>query len=441
MTSRETTGLLPLRDETSPKDSERRWSDTLWRLGFGAISWPWLLYSLWGGTQASKRRLLARIELEADALPHLGSWKADTGFLHRIVDAIEERRPRIAVELGAGASTLVCAKALSLHGGGRLISYDQHADFVAATGRWLHKEGVEADLRHAPLEMNSSDWPGKWYSLHGLPDSIDMLIIDGPPWAVHPLVRGGADTLFDRLSPGAVILLDDAARPGERIVARRWKTRWPDIMFERVSGSTKGTLIGRKRASGANIVHLPTRRNPVSPAVWRARQAASIVGLFACGWLAHIMLGDISGPAHAGSFIDEASSSYMVSITRQQMRTQLESAQLDRKEITAATGLPVPQVPPGWKLADVQVFPSEAGMALVLFMRTPQNEGVSLFVKRAETPAEKSPLLEVRQPRAVAYWEEGPFAYALTGELPPARMLALAAQVAKDTDIPTGPSG
>lgn len=75
----------------------------------------------------------ADFQLADDALPHLGSWKADTGLLHRIVDAIEELRPRVVVELGSGASSLVCARALELNGGGRLVSYDQHAPFVEAT--------------------------------------------------------------------------------------------------------------------------------------------------------------------------------------------------------------------------------------------------------------------------------------------------------------------
>ena len=42
-----------------------------------------------------------------------------------------------------------------------------------------------------------------------------------------------------------MILLDDAARPGERLVARRWQKRWPQIDFAFDRSGTKGTLIGR----------------------------------------------------------------------------------------------------------------------------------------------------------------------------------------------------
>ncbi len=69
-------------------------------LAFGAIQWPWLLVSLYGGRKRAKRALLERLSLPQDALPNLGSWKADTGLLHLIVDTILERRPRNVVELG-----------------------------------------------------------------------------------------------------------------------------------------------------------------------------------------------------------------------------------------------------------------------------------------------------------------------------------------------------
>lgn len=243
MTSRETTHFLARPDiyDALPRPARER----LEVIAFGAIQWPWLLRSLWGGRRADKAALLRRLELPEDALPHLGSWKADTRFLSHIVDAIEELRPAVVVELGCGASSLVIAKALSMFGGGRLVSYDQHQEFVTATAHWLAGQGVSADLRHAPLGPPPGDWPGLWYQLADLPADIGLLVIDGPPWALHPLVRGAAESLFPRLADGATILLDDAARPGERLVARRWQKRWPQIEFAFDQSGTKGTLIGR----------------------------------------------------------------------------------------------------------------------------------------------------------------------------------------------------
>ena len=239
MTSRETTGLL-----SRAGTPRRTLSDRAWVLGFGAIQWPWLLRSLRGGSKAAKRALLHRLDLPQDALPNLGSWKADTGLLTLIVDHIETHRPQVVVEFGSGATSLIIARALQLYGGGRLVSYDQHADFVAATADWLRTHGLDADMRHAPLGSPASGWPGLWYQPSDLPDRIDLLVIDGPPWTIHPLTRGSAESLFPRLAPGGTVLLDDAARPGERLVARRWRRKWSDIDFRLVHAGTKGTLIG-----------------------------------------------------------------------------------------------------------------------------------------------------------------------------------------------------
>ena len=73
------------------------------------------------------------------------------------------------------------------------------------------------------------------------------MLIDGPPWTIHPLTRGGASILFDHISPGGTVMLDDGARPGERFVARRWRRMRPDFDFRLLDNGTKGTLVGRKR--------------------------------------------------------------------------------------------------------------------------------------------------------------------------------------------------
>src|SRR3546814_4870421 len=94
---------------------------------------------------SSDLALLDELGLPHDALPHLGSWKADMGFLRHIVREIARLRPAHVVELGAGASTLIAARALALHGGGRLTSFDQHDGFVQATRNWLADHGLTAD--------------------------------------------------------------------------------------------------------------------------------------------------------------------------------------------------------------------------------------------------------------------------------------------------------
>ena len=248
MTTREATGLLPRMGDTPVVGGGgRSFSDRAAVLAFGAIQWPWLLRSLHGGRLADKHALLDRLELPDDALPYLGSWKADTGLLKLLVDHIFEHRPALVVEFGTGASTLVLARALQKAGGGRLISFDQHADFIEASREWLAEFGLKADLRAVPLRPSPDGWPGLWYDHGPLPQGIELMLIDGPPWAIHPFTRGAAASLFDHIAPGGTVMLDDAARPGERIVARRWRKAHPEFDFVLDKSGTKGTLIGRKR--------------------------------------------------------------------------------------------------------------------------------------------------------------------------------------------------
>jgi predicted O-methyltransferase YrrM len=242
MTTRDTTALLPLNDI----DLNLSLSDRFMVTAYGAIQWPWLLRSLHGGRKADKAALLGYLDLPPDALPNLGSWKADTNFLWHIVLSIEEMRPRQVVELGCGASTFIIARAVQKFGGGKVVSYDQHKEFAAVTQTWLKENGLPSDIRHAPLGPSPVGWPGHWYQLGDVPLEIDLLVVDGPPWAVHPHVRGAAASLFPRLRPGGRVLLDDAARPGERMVARRWRREYHNMQFTLDRKGAKGTLIGQK---------------------------------------------------------------------------------------------------------------------------------------------------------------------------------------------------
>jgi predicted O-methyltransferase YrrM len=246
MTSRDATKLLPRAQGTKVLGGAgRTWRDWAALIGIGAVQWPWLLRSLDGGSEAERHALLDALELPRDALPNLGSWKADVGLLKLVSDHIAAHRPETMVEFGAGASTLIAARALQRASGGRLYSFEQHEDFVSATRQWLSEHGLEAEIRRAPLAP-SKDWPGLWYRHGALPEHIDLLLIDGPPWTIHPLTRGGAESLFHRIAVGGTVMLDDAARPGERLVARRWRRRWPNFDFRLVNSGSKGTLVGTR---------------------------------------------------------------------------------------------------------------------------------------------------------------------------------------------------
>lgn len=247
MTSRESTSLFGRSDQSS-RLIRRSLKDRALLGAFYVLNGPFLAKSLYGGSRRAKRALLQRLGLPENALPHTGSWKADVGLLTFLTDHILAHKPKVVVEFSAGASTLIIAKALEQAGVEHsvFISFEQHADFVQKTTEWLNEFGLRSDIRVAPLAPSPGGWPGLWYSHGELPDEIDLMLIDGPHWAIHPFTRGAAGTAFGKIAPGGTVMLDDAARPGERIVARRWRRMWPNFEFRLHHPGSKGTLVGRR---------------------------------------------------------------------------------------------------------------------------------------------------------------------------------------------------
>lgn len=186
----------------------------------------------------------------AQPLPPMRLWAASPDFLLLAVGLIRREQPRFVLELGSGVSTLVCAYALR-QGGGRMLSLDHEAAFGQATTENLRDHGLNAvaEVAHAPLTrvtVDAGDW--QWYdpaAISALP-LIDLLIVDGPPEATQPLARYPAlPLLFDRLSAGARVLVDDFARHDEAEMVSRWIVEY-GLAVERVAGVEKGAIILRK---------------------------------------------------------------------------------------------------------------------------------------------------------------------------------------------------
>jgi hypothetical protein len=89
-----------------------------------------------------------------------------------------------------------------------------------------------ATISYAPLltqTINNEDY--LWYCLDEIPEqSIDMLVIDGPPGYIQPLSRYPAlPLLFDKLADQCMVFMDDAARDDEKKIVERWLSEIPGI--------------------------------------------------------------------------------------------------------------------------------------------------------------------------------------------------------------------
>jgi predicted O-methyltransferase YrrM len=171
-------------------------------------------------------------------LPVAGGWAASTDLLGELLRAVAAHRPHCVVELGSGLSTVVLAAALRANGAGRLISIDGDESYAASTREQLRRQGLDAwaEVRCARLvEMDFEGIRRPWYDTQALQDlqDVGLLLIDGPPTELRPDIRYPAVPYFwPRLARNAIVLLDDAARPAEREMSRRWQRAFPAARYE-----------------------------------------------------------------------------------------------------------------------------------------------------------------------------------------------------------------
>ncbi len=149
---------------------------------------------------------------------------------------IEAGRERI-VECGSGLSTIAIGRLLAQRDEGFLHSLEHDSRWLADTAARLELEGADerVELHEAPLCRQRF---GEWYderAIAALPDRVDLLLVDGPPAHVHPSGEArypALPALSERLADGALVILDDIHREGERRILERWEREMP-IRFDR----------------------------------------------------------------------------------------------------------------------------------------------------------------------------------------------------------------
>jgi predicted O-methyltransferase YrrM len=148
------------------------------------------------------------------------------------MDLVRKNRPKLVVELGSGISTLIMAKASQ--GQIRIVSIDHSEEFAQKTREMLKEHSVKnVEIRVAPLKKHASG--SDWYDLTFLKNlkNIDLLVIDGPPGSKNPKARQPALKEFEaKLSPKAVIVIDDVNRDGERELAEMFAKAFPKKNLE-----------------------------------------------------------------------------------------------------------------------------------------------------------------------------------------------------------------
>lgn len=216
----------------------------------------WLIYRVF---RPSERWLGARLkddaELGALNLEARTSWSLGADALVLLSRVLRTHRPRYVLEFGSGISTLILAQYFSKAAVGpdpRVFSIDHDPVWLDATSSWLKTNRLERQVRliHAPLA--GQRWHGRerrgyrfdpevLATLDATP-GFDLCLIDGPPGSVGRLLS--LPLAAPHLRHGALVLLDDAYRTGERSDWRSWQRARSELRLSTLHLTAKGLLQG-----------------------------------------------------------------------------------------------------------------------------------------------------------------------------------------------------
>jgi predicted O-methyltransferase YrrM len=147
-------------------------------------------------------------------------WSALDDYLKACIEAAMTS-PGPILECGSGLSTLLLG-VVAEQRGFRIYSLEHSADWASRLQKVLHDLRVgSVTLCLAPIRDYGEF---SWYEAprESLPASFEVVICDGPPRYTPGGRYGLLPVMRDRISRGALILLDDAGRPDERAIAKRW---------------------------------------------------------------------------------------------------------------------------------------------------------------------------------------------------------------------------
>lgn len=183
---------------------------------------------------------------------NLGKWPVSLPMANWLAAAIHSLRRSSVLEFGPGWSSLIIAEALAANGGGRLTSIEHQPQYVRPDvwHRVQQKSSVDAVLVVTELRRTLSTH-GLLWTYRGLRRRIrsrapfDLVFIDAPPSPQYGRIATVHDA-YPFLAPGAVIILDDAARAQERTAVARWLATYPSlqlVVLDVAAGRGIGVLV------------------------------------------------------------------------------------------------------------------------------------------------------------------------------------------------------
>jgi hypothetical protein len=212
----------------------RRSGSSSFSVALGAAAAGLVVWQSREGTQKVERQVRSAEDAAVlsaalgRAAPLYGRWAAEADFAAMVVRELE-RTPRLVVECGSGATTIVIADALLRAGAGRLVSLEHDGEYAHRTERLLESAGlrgvarvVEAPLRAQAFGDRVVDWYDRSVVEASIEEAIDVLVVDGPPQTSGSARWPALHVFRSHLGADPVVLLDDGRTWQATAAAYEW---------------------------------------------------------------------------------------------------------------------------------------------------------------------------------------------------------------------------
>ncbi len=149
------------------------------------------------------------------------SYSADLDYLEKLMArAVETNSP--ILECGSGLTTILLG-IISGRRGVEVWTFEHDPEWHSMVSQALEKYSIKNVHNCLTPLRNFGEF--EWYDppLKELPFNFGLVVCDGPPGKILGGRYGMLPIVGDRLLPGSIVLLDDAARPIESNTLSRWE--------------------------------------------------------------------------------------------------------------------------------------------------------------------------------------------------------------------------
>ncbi len=217
----------------------------------------------WAGRLAARALRLRQPTLDGVRLvDHWSLGGVGPRTVEFLAAQITARRPRRILECGPGTSTIAMARAVETLGlDTTIVSLEHDASWGVIMRRRVERCGLAHRVEILVGAMHRSNGsPFEWYGRAAEARArgpYDFVVIDGPPSRDGMARRSPAlPMMWDVIADGAMIVLDDGRRAGERECARRWQEQFGERLSGALSPIEKGLWVFEKSMSASTAVEV-----------------------------------------------------------------------------------------------------------------------------------------------------------------------------------------